>query len=41
MKCYVRGIGLFGPETSTLQKVHHKYLENLEKSSWRGMERIS
>jgi len=41
VKCYIRGVALFGPETSTPQKVHHKYLENLEIRSWRGMEKIS
>jgi hypothetical protein len=41
VKCYIWGIALFGSETSTLQKVHHKYLENLKIRPWRGMEKIS
>ena len=41
VKCYVRGINLVGSETSTLEKVQHNYLENLEIKSWRRMEKIS
>jgi hypothetical protein len=41
LKCYIRSIAFYGPETWTLRKGDQKYMENFEVWCWRRMEKIS
>jgi hypothetical protein len=41
VKCYIRGIVLYGAETWTLRAVDEKNLESFEMWCWRKVEKIS
>jgi hypothetical protein len=41
VKRYIQNISLYGAETWTLRKVHHKYFESFKMWCWRRMEKIS
>jgi hypothetical protein len=41
VKCYIWRMAIYGAETLTLRTLDQKYLESIEMSCWRRMEKIS